>query len=207
MDSTHNLSHNPRLKLATSLKELLCTKHLDDISVVDITSKCGMTRQVFYKYFSDKYDLIEWIFINDCCLEIGSLSNNVNCNVLLRSFIMCIHKNINYYRNVLNSSDLSTFYKFLEKLLSYCMSGLVAFMPQADYSGMENEVSFLTDFYAKAVVHSVVDNMTCQHNISDDILYHWMTDAIPNRLKIRLSGKEIPVSSFTVFLRNFLEER
>ena len=47
-------TENPYNRLAAAVQELLEGKDLDEISVRDITEKCGMTRQVFYHYFSDK---------------------------------------------------------------------------------------------------------------------------------------------------------
>ena len=54
-------TENPYNRLAAAVQELLEGKDLDEISVRDITEKCGMTRQVFYHYFSDKYALVSWV--------------------------------------------------------------------------------------------------------------------------------------------------
>ena len=54
-------TENPYNRLAAAVQELLEGKDLDEISVRDITGKCGMTRQVFYHYFSDKYALVSWV--------------------------------------------------------------------------------------------------------------------------------------------------
>ena len=52
-------------KLADSVIALLKHDKLDKISVSQITANCHMTRQVFYHYFTDKYDLILWICKRD----------------------------------------------------------------------------------------------------------------------------------------------
>lgn len=51
--------------IADALKELTLTKSFDKISVKDITEKCGINRQTFYYHFVDKFNLLEWIYIND----------------------------------------------------------------------------------------------------------------------------------------------
>ena len=44
-----------------SFKELASKKNTSDITVKEITDKCGLKRQTFYNHFKDKYDLIKWI--------------------------------------------------------------------------------------------------------------------------------------------------
>lgn len=61
--------------IADSLKELTRAKSFDKIGVVDITEKCGINRQTFYYHFSDKYELLKWIYYNDYILpSLGDLS-------------------------------------------------------------------------------------------------------------------------------------
>ena len=40
-----------------SFKELASKKNVSDITVKEITDKCGLKRQTFYNHFKDKYDL------------------------------------------------------------------------------------------------------------------------------------------------------
>lgn len=51
-----------RQKFLEAIKECMKEKSVDNISVRMITEKSGMTRQTFYRYFLDKYDLINWYF-------------------------------------------------------------------------------------------------------------------------------------------------
>ena len=51
--------------IADSLKLLTKNKTFDKISVKDISEKCGINRQTFYYHFVDKFNLLEWIYIND----------------------------------------------------------------------------------------------------------------------------------------------
>lgn len=50
--------------LANSFEDLLQTKSFDEITVTDITTHCGAARSTFYKYFSDKYDIMIWKYQN-----------------------------------------------------------------------------------------------------------------------------------------------
>ena len=47
---------------AKAIKSLIKKQPLDKITVTDIVSTAGKTRQTFYRHFQDKYDLVNWYF-------------------------------------------------------------------------------------------------------------------------------------------------
>lgn len=69
-------STDTKLILAEALADLADEKLLTKISVSDIVSKVGINRKTFYYHFSDKSDLLIWLFRHDmastlkqCCAE------------------------------------------------------------------------------------------------------------------------------------------
>ena len=48
--------------VADSLKKLTEKKAFDKISVGEISEEAGINRQTFYYHFTDKYELLEWIY-------------------------------------------------------------------------------------------------------------------------------------------------
>lgn len=59
------LKLNTKRILANSFCELLEEKSIDDISVQNIVDYCGASRTTFYNHFSDKYELMLWIYEQD----------------------------------------------------------------------------------------------------------------------------------------------
>lgn len=57
----------PQMKqeIADTLTDLLRTTPLENITVKDIASRCGVSRQAFYYYFDDIYDVLEWVFVQE----------------------------------------------------------------------------------------------------------------------------------------------
>lgn len=51
-----------RYVFAECIKQLMNHQSLDKITVTDIVEMSGKTRQTFYRYFRDKYDLVNWYF-------------------------------------------------------------------------------------------------------------------------------------------------
>lgn len=55
-----------RWMIAEALKELLKTKALEHITVNEIIEWADVSRPTFYRYFKDKYDLVNWYFRKLC---------------------------------------------------------------------------------------------------------------------------------------------
>lgn len=51
--------------LAESLKTLSAIKPIEKITIKEITDRAGVIRPTFYNHFQDKYELLEWIAINE----------------------------------------------------------------------------------------------------------------------------------------------
>lgn len=49
-------------KIASAMKQCMLTTPLEDITVKKICTIANLSRQTFYRCFTDKYDLINWYF-------------------------------------------------------------------------------------------------------------------------------------------------
>ena len=61
--------------LASGLRSLMTKKKLNQITIKDITDECGISRNAFYYHFSDKYDLVNWIFTSQTLPVINTFSD------------------------------------------------------------------------------------------------------------------------------------
>ena len=59
------MAETTRTRLEQGLISLLQKKPLRHINVQDIARESGLTRQVFYRYFHTRDDLIYWIYMKD----------------------------------------------------------------------------------------------------------------------------------------------
>ncbi len=55
--------------VAEGTKDLMRSKTIDSISVYEICEKTGLNRRNFYRYFRDKYEVVEWIYYHDYLLN------------------------------------------------------------------------------------------------------------------------------------------
>ena len=56
---------NMRKIFADTIIDMMQVQSLNSITVTDIVNQCGVSRQSFYYYFDDIYDLIEWIYMQE----------------------------------------------------------------------------------------------------------------------------------------------
>lgn len=55
--------------IAKETKKLMREKTIDKISVTEICEKTNLKRRNFYRYFRDKYEVVEWIYYHDNLLN------------------------------------------------------------------------------------------------------------------------------------------
>lgn len=48
--------------IAETTKKIICEKSIEKITVAEICEKTGVNPRTFYRYFKDKYEVIEWIY-------------------------------------------------------------------------------------------------------------------------------------------------
>lgn len=60
-------SEQNRLAIAGAMKQLLRTMPIEKITTDRILEIAGVSRRSFYRYFKDKYELLEWIYNYDFC--------------------------------------------------------------------------------------------------------------------------------------------
>ncbi len=52
-----------RKRVFEAAEELLADRSFSDLSVTDICAAADISRQTFYRYFKDKYDILQWHFV------------------------------------------------------------------------------------------------------------------------------------------------
>lgn len=75
--------------LAESLKQLMHHTAFEKITIKNITDAVGLIRPTFYNHFSDKYELIEWIFYNDIIAHIKAL---IEENMIQEAILLMLTK-------------------------------------------------------------------------------------------------------------------
>ena len=87
------------LALAESFKELASRHLIEKITIKDITDKAGVIRPTFYNHFQDKYELIEWIVMEQIIRPAAPLIENGMFNEAVVLMFTSLEKDKPFYMN------------------------------------------------------------------------------------------------------------
>lgn len=175
------------VKSKKALIKLLEKQSFDKISVTDIVTQCGFSRQNFYKIFANKDELVREIFINDVkqalSLEDFYIFGNTSINL-----INAAEKNKKFYLGVFNSSTGS----FLHSLIfEYVCMMFSSFAEYAAYRELTLRQEQALHFYAEAVFSMIFRYLTNEEKISGRELSKLFFDNVPSVLRPFIAGEAI----------------
>lgn len=90
--------------LAESIQELAASKSVEKITIKEITQNCGMTSTTFYNHFSDKYELLAWIYNVSMEPFLGRLGTDVSWRKCVWQSSFVLTENKPFYRNALQNT-------------------------------------------------------------------------------------------------------
>ncbi|MGO3733193.1 MAG: dihydroxyacetone kinase transcriptional activator DhaS [Vagococcus sp.] len=95
--------------IAYSFKDLMKTKDFQKISIKDIMSHADYRRQTFYDHFSDKYDLLSWIYNQEITENIEHFINYEHWTNIIPRILTYFQKNKDFYQQTLRLTEQQSF--------------------------------------------------------------------------------------------------
>ncbi|MGY3750948.1 dihydroxyacetone kinase transcriptional activator DhaS [Vagococcus acidifermentans] len=87
--------------IAYSFKNLLKQTDFQKISVKEIMTAADYRRQTFYDYFTDKYDLLTWIYHQELTETVTDFIGYEHWTAIIHRLLVHFQKNQPYYQKVL----------------------------------------------------------------------------------------------------------
>lgn len=147
---------NAKEAFAESLKKMLERKTLDRITVKDIVEDCGVSRQAFYYHFTDIYDLVEWIFIEEAST---ALADNCDIDTWQQGYLRVL-QSLRDNRNLVLNSYRSISREYLETFMYKVLYQVIYPVVEEQGAGMDVEKKhkeFIAHFYSLAIVAMGID--------------------------------------------------
>lgn len=119
--------------LAESLKELASTKAIEKITIKEITDKAGVIRPTFYNHFQDKYELLEWITVNELFNPVDPLFSAGMLKEGVTFILTSMEKEKDFYKRAVQLDGQNSF----NEIFTRCVSNAVL-----KYIDMENLSNF-----------------------------------------------------------------
>lgn len=159
------VKHSLKTTITTNAKELLQHKTLDKLTVSEISKSCAMTRQIFYHYFTDKYDLVKMIYQQDYLSVVQTMHGQVHFLDLLYQLFLLIQEHSAFYKNTLFSMETSTRCNPMKEHLSVILSSLVTNQHQSQLPPeIHSDLSFTIEFYCSGIISCIKSNLIQKDN-------------------------------------------
>lgn len=120
-----------RNRFAKSLKQLAATKTLEKITTEELVRAAGLSRQTFYKFFSDKYDLAFWCYQRDMAPVIQDYADmKISFHEMNTQMLKMLQKEQNFYRNVFDHYEVQN--SFFQQYHRFSVENTIAFFGRVD---------------------------------------------------------------------------
>ncbi len=142
--------------LAESIQELATKKSVEKITIKEITQNCGMTSTTFYNHFSDKYELLAWIYNVSMESYLGRLGAEVSWRACVRQSALVLTENQPFYRNALQNTAGQVSFRYATNNFAIDLI-LERIRRQSDLAEIPSEIRFYVVFYMRAISESIND--------------------------------------------------
>lgn len=190
-------THDTREQLATGIRHMLSQKSLgsiDSISVQNIIDEAHVSRPTFYKYFRDKYDLINWVFNAKAEAVFREVYLKTNKEDPFKGVLRIIHDNPAFYANAICTDLPNGFPEYL--YLYFCANftrlvlkkwdivdyPAVSFM-RNNFTDQDSETVFAITYNARGCAYGIVNWIKEDYKTSIDELSGFMRSNISLSLR------------------------
>jgi len=160
--------------LLDAVKTLLEKHQFDDITVQDILNEAGVSRGTFYKYFTDKYDIVNTYFKDHISKEMICKYNGENYDEICLKIYNFIKENKKFYKNVISYTGQDSFCDFLCKYNLYAYIYCYKEIMHSDE--LSEEAEFKLDMIAQYSVLCIKKWVETDCSIPIETLLKWVKD-------------------------------
>ena len=167
-------------KIASSMVELVEKKPIDKITITDITVNCDMTRQVFYRYFVDKYDLINWMYEEDC----GSKS-------WIEYIIDILEDKKSFYVHAIQDDSSKTFENLILDKTRFYLKKIIEYKTATE---LTKQLEFLIEMTARGLVEMIIFEIEKEMPVKKEILVDWLMNGISKEISDLVEEYVVPMT-------------
>jgi AcrR family transcriptional regulator len=98
--------------------KLVSSKSIDKVSVQQIVDEAGVSRQTFYKYFYDKYDVVLYHYVSDMESTIAACRNKNPWNTIIGKLLEQRRNEKQFYLHAFRSCRYNPLHDLVTKYLA-----------------------------------------------------------------------------------------
>ena len=151
-------------KFNGALKTLLRKKSWEDITVTELANEVGVTRQTFYYYFQDIYDLMEWSINKEIFTAFDKRTDYENWKIYLIQTLKYFQTNRKMIFHIVNSLVRVNFEQQLKKDFEPIIEKIVRFYKEKQKETREiseKDFQFIVRTYTLLLVGLIIEWINC----------------------------------------------
>lgn len=164
--------------IADAFAEALLTKNVDKIRVGDVSEAAGVTKQTFYRYFIDKYDVMEYCFDRMFAGPIEGIASRRPFADCVREILLIAQQNRTLMLNAFGTNDFNNLFRGMNNSIRHAMTERIVAQGIID----EAEIKFMADSYAKTLIGCVRRWLGVGMDLSVDTLTNYLISCLPAKL-------------------------
>ena len=178
-------------KIASSMMDLLKKKPIDKITITDITVNCDMSRQLFYRYFVDKYDLINWMYEEDCGSVIYTGEEKFSLKSWIKYILDVIEEKKNFYIHAIQNDTEKIFEKLILDKTRFYLSNIIKYKTSSE---LTKQLEFLIEMTARSLVNMIIFEIKNELPVKKEILLDWLMNGISKEIADLVDDYEVPMT-------------
>ena len=178
-------------KIASSMMDLLKKKPIDKITITDITVNCDMSRQLFYRYFVDKYDLINWMYEEDCGSVIYTGEEKFSLKSWIKYILDVIEEKKNFYIHAIQNDTEKIFGKLILDKTRFYLSNIIKYKTSSE---LTKQLEFLIEMTARSLVDMIIFEIKNELPVKKEILVDWLMNGISKEIADLVDDCEVPMT-------------
>ena len=184
------MAETTRARLEQGLISLLQKKPLRHIHVQDIAQESGLTRQVFYRYFHTRDDLIHWIYMKDFTTAFVG-KTTVSWNEMILIMMQTLKNRAPFYQQLVRHRDDNTLYRIMRAYTENLYRRIIFY-----HTGHKPDphTEFFLQFYTSGGIEMSIDWVRGGMKRPSEEFFAWLLEAMSPTLREQLIGFSIPVS-------------
>lgn len=158
--------------------ELMEHKPIDQIRVAEIVEGAGLTKQTFYRHYTDKYELLECSFRTKFAEPLSRIASNEPFASCCDALLLIASRNRPYMKNAFGSNDVNSLFKAMRDSLRDAFHERLAIQGISD----EDEIKFMADFYVKGFVGMTRRWLSLGMDLPRDVIVNYAVACLPQKL-------------------------
>ena len=173
-------------KIASSLMNLVEKK-----PITDITVNCDISRQVFYRYFLDKKDLINWIYEEDCGSVIYTGEEEFSIKSWLKYIMDILAEKKNFYMHAIKDDSSKAFEMLILNKTRFYLKKIIKHKTKVE---LTKQLEFLAEMTARALVDMIIVEIEGEMPVKKEILLDWLMNGISKEISDLVEDYEVPMT-------------